>query len=183
MPNPFQSEKIIKLIKKIKKVSISDIKTNQTGMTRYRTTGWFRIGKGVHQGYILSPCFLNFYAVYIMQNAGLDEAQAKIKIAGICREISIPQICRWHHLYGRKQRRTKEPLGERRVKKLTKSSTFRKRRSWYPVPSLHGKWIGKQCKVTDFIFGGSKITADGDHEIKRRLLLGRKVMTNLDSIL
>ena len=60
---------------------------------------------------------------------------------------------------------------------------IKKLRSWYPVPSLHGKWIGKQCKVTDFIFGGSKITADGDHEIKRRLLLGRKVMTNLDSIL
>ena len=43
---------------------------------------WFKIGKGVHQGYILSPCLLNFYAEYIMRNAGLDEAQARIKIAG-----------------------------------------------------------------------------------------------------
>ena len=54
------------------------------------------------------------------------------------------------------------------------------------VPSLHGKQMGKQGKtVTDFILGGSKITADGDcsREIKRCLLLGRKVMTNLDSIL
>ena len=82
MPNPFQSEKIIKLIKKIKKVSISDIKTNQTGMTRYRTTGWFRIGKGVHQGCILSPYLFNIYAEYTMRNAGLDEAQTRIKIAG-----------------------------------------------------------------------------------------------------
>ena len=43
---------------------------------------WFQIGKGVHQGYILSPCLFNFYAQCIMQNAGLDEAQAGIKIAG-----------------------------------------------------------------------------------------------------
>ena len=49
-------------------------------------------------------------------------------------------------------------------------------------PSLHGKQMGKQWKLSDFILGGSKITADGDcnHEIKRHLLLGRKVMTNLD---
>ena len=62
--------------------------------------------------------------------------------------------------------------------------TFRKQRSWHLVPSLHGKWMGKQWKLA-FIFLGSKITADGDcsHEIKRCLLLGRKVMSNLDSIL
>ena len=46
------------------------------------TTDWFQIGKGVHQGCILSPCLFNFYAEYIMRNAGLDEAQAGIKIAG-----------------------------------------------------------------------------------------------------
>ena len=58
--------------------------------------------------------------------------------------------------------------------------------AWYPVPSDHGKQMEKQWKqVTDFIFLGSKITADGDcsHEIKRRLLLGKKPMTHLDSIL
>ena len=49
--------------------------------TRHGTTDWFQIGKGVHQGCILSPCFFNFYAEYIMRNAGLDEAQAGIKIA------------------------------------------------------------------------------------------------------
>ena len=47
----------------------------------HRTTDWFQIGKGVHQGFILSPCLFNFYAEYIMRNAGLDEAQAEIKIA------------------------------------------------------------------------------------------------------
>ena len=46
------------------------------------TTDWFQIGKGVHQGSILSPCFFNFYAEYIMRNAVLEEAQAQIKIAG-----------------------------------------------------------------------------------------------------
>ena len=57
--------------------------------------------------------------------------------------------------------------------------------SWHLVPPLHGKQMGKQWKQCQTIFGGSKITADGDcsHEIKRRLLLGRKVMTNLNSIL
>ena len=68
---------------------------------------------------------------------------------------------------------------------LSSSSTFRKRRSWHPVPSLHGNQIRKEWKQcqSDFIFLGSRITVDGDcsHEIRRRLLLGRKVMTNLES--
>ena len=50
--------------------------------TGHGTTDWFQIGKGVRQGCILSPCLSNFYAEYIMRNAGLEEAQARIKIAG-----------------------------------------------------------------------------------------------------
>ena len=57
-----------------------------TVRTGHETTDWFQIGKGVHQGCILSPCLFNLYAEYIMRNAGMDEAQAGIKIA---REISI----------------------------------------------------------------------------------------------
>ena len=57
-----------------------------TVRTGHGTTDWIQIRKGIHQGYILSPCSFNLYAEYIMQNAGLDEAQAGIKIAG---EISI----------------------------------------------------------------------------------------------
>ena len=53
-----------------------------TVRTGHGTTDWFQIGKGVHQGYILSPCLFNLYAEYIMRNAGLEEAQAGIKIAG-----------------------------------------------------------------------------------------------------
>ena len=72
-------------------------------------TDWFQIGKGVYQDCILSPCLFNLYAEYIMQNAGLDEAQAGIKIAR--RNIN-------KHPYGRKQRGTKETLdeGERGMK-------------------------------------------------------------------
>ena len=57
-----------------------------TVRTRHRTTDWFKIGEKVHQGCILSPCLFNLYAEYIMQDSGLDEAQAGIKIVG---EISI----------------------------------------------------------------------------------------------
>ena len=53
-----------------------------TVRTGHGTTDWFQIGKGVHQGYILSPCLFNFYAEYVIRNAGLEEAQAGIKIAG-----------------------------------------------------------------------------------------------------
>ena len=53
----------------------------ETVRTGHETTDWFQIGKGVHQGCILSPSLFNLYAEYIMQNAGLDEAQAGIKIA------------------------------------------------------------------------------------------------------
>ena len=68
------------------------------------------------------------------------------------------------------------------MKKLASNLTFKELRSWHPVPSLHGKQMGKQCQ--NIIFLGSKITVDGDcsHEIKRCLLLGKKAITNLDSI-
>ena len=77
----------------------------RTNRTRQGTTDWFQIGKGVHQGFILSLCLFNFYAEYIMQNARLDEEQAGIKIAG-------RNINNLRYAYGRKQRRTKEPLDE-----------------------------------------------------------------------
>ena len=57
------------------------VKKQATVRTRHGTTDWFQIGKGVHQGCILSPCLFNSYAEYIMRNAGLEEAQAGIKIA------------------------------------------------------------------------------------------------------
>ena len=81
-----------------------------TVKTGHGTVDWFQIGKGVRQAFILSPCLFNLYAEYIIRNIGLEEAQAGIKIAG--RTINNNLICRWHHPYGRKQGRTKEPLDE-----------------------------------------------------------------------
>ena len=81
-----------------------------TVRTGHGTTDWFQIGKGVHQGCILSPCLFNLNAEYIMRNAGLDEAQAGIKIAG--RNINNLRHVDDNHHYGRKQRATKEPLEE-----------------------------------------------------------------------
>ena len=57
-------------------------RSKATVRTGHGTTDWFQVGKGIHQGCILSPCLFNLYAEYIMRNAGLDEAQAGIKIAG-----------------------------------------------------------------------------------------------------
>ena len=81
-----------------------------TVRTGHGTTDWFQIGKGVHQGCILSPCLLNLYAEYITRNAGLEEAQAGIKIAR--RNINKLRYAD-DHPYGRKQRGTKKPLDER----------------------------------------------------------------------
>ena len=73
---------------------LQNLYTGQEAMirTRHRTTDWFKIGKGVHQACILSPCLFNLYAEYIMRNAGLEEAQAGIKISG--RNINNLKICR-----------------------------------------------------------------------------------------
>ena len=58
------------------------MRSGSNSRTVHGTTDWFQIGKGVHQGCILSPCLFNFYADYLMRNAGLEEARAGIKIAG-----------------------------------------------------------------------------------------------------
>ena len=80
-----------------------------TVRTGHGTRDCFQIGKGVRQGCLLLLCLFNLYSEYIMWNAGLDEAQAEIKI--VRRNINN-LICRWHHPYGRKWRGTKEPLDE-----------------------------------------------------------------------
>ena len=87
-----------------------------TVRTKHGTADWFQIGKGVCQGCILPSCFLNLYAEYVMWNAGLNEAQAGVKIYG----RNINNLRYAYHPYGRKWRRTKEPLvkWKRRVKKL-----------------------------------------------------------------
>ena len=119
-----------------------------------------------------------------MRNTGLEEAQAGIKVAR--RNINHLRYVDDTTLMAESEEELKSLLMKvkEESEKVVLSSTFRKRRSWHPVSSLHGKWMEKQWKQCQTLFlGGSKITADGDcsHEIKRRLLLGRKVMTNLDN--
>ena len=134
----------------------------------------------------MSPCIFNFYAEHSMRNIGLEEAQAGIKTAG--RNINNLRYADDTTLMTESEEELKSLLMKvkEESEKVGLKLNIQKTRSWHLVPSLHGKWMGKQRKQWQAFFGrGSKITADGDcsHEIKRRLLLGRKVMTNLDSIL
>ena len=133
---------------------------------------------------MLSACLFNFYAEYIMRNAWLDEAQAGIKIAG--RNINNLRYADDTTLMAeseelksllRKVKEENEKVGFKLSIQKTKLMAFALITSW----QIDGEIVET---VSDFILGGSKITADGDcsHEIKRLLLLGRKVMTNLDSI-
>ena len=110
-----------------------------TFRTGHGKTDWFQIGKGVRQGCILSPCFFNFYAEYIMRNAGLEETQAGIKIAG--RNINNLRCADDTTLMEESEEEPKNLLMnvKEELQKLASSSTFRKRRSWHLVPSLHEK--------------------------------------------
>ena len=115
-----------------------------TVRTEHGTTDWFQIGKGVRQGYIVSPCLFNLYAEYIMRNAGLEEAQAGIKIAR--RNINNLRYADDTTLMAESEEELKNLLMKvkEESEKVGLSSTFRKQRSWHLVPSLHGKYVGKQ---------------------------------------
>ena len=116
-----------------------------------------------------------------MKNTGLDEAQTGIKTAG--RNINNLRYAEDSIHNGRIWKGTKKPPDESEKDGLKLNIQKTKIMASSPITSweIDGE---KVETVSDFILGGSKITADGDcsHEIKRRLLLGRKVMTNLDSI-
>ena len=157
-----------------------------TVITGYGTMDWFQIGKGVRQGCILSPCLFNLYAEYIMQNARLDETQAGIKIAR--RNINNLRYADDTTLMAESEEELKSLL--MKVKEVSEKVglklNIQKNKIMASSPITSWQIDGETMEtVTDLIFLGSKITADGDcnHEIKRHLLLGRKAMTNLDSIL
>ena len=134
----------------------------------------------------MSPCLFNLYAEYIIRNAGLEEAQAGIKIAG--RNINNLRYADDTTLMAESEEELKnlwmkvkeesEEVGLKLNIQKTKIMASGPITSW----QIDGETVET---VADFIWGGSKITADGDcsHEIKTRLLLGKKVMNNLDSIL
>uniref|UniRef100_A0AC11D293 Uncharacterized protein n=1 Tax=Ovis aries TaxID=9940 RepID=A0AC11D293_SHEEP len=150
------------------------------------TTDWFQIGKGVHQGCILSPCLFNFYAEYIMRNAGLEETQAGIKIAR--RNIDNLRYADDTTLMAESKEELKSLLMKVREEseKVGLKLNIQKPKIMASGPITSWEIDGKQWKQCQtLLLGAPKITADSDcsHEIKRHLLLGRKVMTNLDSML
>ena len=106
-----------------------------TVRTGHGIMDWFQIRKEVCQGCILSPCLFNLYAEYIMRSAGLDEAQAGIKIAG--RNVNNLRYADDTTLKAESEKELKSLLIK--VKEESENSTFRKLRSWHPVSSLHGK--------------------------------------------
>ena len=184
-----------KLWKILKEMGISDHLTyllrnlyaDQEATVRigYGTTDWFQIGKGVLQGSYIVTLLFNLYAEYIRRNAGLEEAQAEIKIAR--RNINNLRYADDTTLMAESEElksllmKVKEESADVGLKlniQKTKIIASGPITSW----QIDGETVET---VSGFIFLGSKITADGDcsNEIKRRLLLGRKVMTNLDSIL
>ena len=155
-----------------------------TVRTGHGTTDWFQKGKEEHQAVYFQLAYLT-YMQYIMRNPGLEEAQAGIKIAG--RNINNLRCAGDTTLMAESEEDLKSLL--MKVKKESKKAglklNIQKTKIMASGPITSWEIDGEIVEtVSDFIFLGSKITADGNcsHEIKRCLLLGTKVMTNLDSI-
>ena len=146
---------------------------------RTGTTDWFQTGKGIHQGCILSPSLFNLYAEYIIRNAGLDEAQAGIKISR--RNINNLRYADDTTLKAESKEELKGLLMKvkEESEKVGLKLNIQKAKIMASGPFTSRQIDGEA--VADFILGGSEITADGNcsHEIKRCLFLGRTVMTNL----
>ena len=144
-----------------------------TVRTGHGTTDWFQIGKGVCQGCILSPCLFNLDAEYIMRNAGLEEAQAGIKIAR--RNINNLRYADDTTLMAESEEELISLLMKVKVEseKVSLKLNIQKTKIMASGPITSWEIDGETVEtVSDFVFWGSKITADGDcsHEIKRHLL-------------
>ena len=127
-----------------------------TTRIKHRAMDWFKIGKGVRQGCILSPCLFNLYAEYIMWNARLDEAQVVIKM--VWRIINNLRYADDTTLMAKKSKEELKSLlmkVKEESERVAESSTFRKLRSWHPVSSLHGKEMGKQWQQWETLFWGA----------------------------
>ena len=162
------------------------VKKQQLELDMEQQTNWFQIGKGVHQGCILSPYLFNFNAEYIMWNARLDEEQAGIKIAR--RNINNLRYADDTTLMAESEEELQTLLMKvkEESEKVGLKLNIKKTKIMASGPITSWQIDRETMKtVRDFIFLGSKITAYGDcsHETKRHLLLGRKAMTNLESIL
>ena len=140
--------------------------------TGHGTTDWFQIGKGVHQGYILSPCSFNLHAECITQNAGLDEAQAGINNLRYASDDTTLMAESEEELKGLLMNGKGESL------KACLKLNIQKTKIMASSPITSWQLDGETMETVSLYFWeGSKITADGDcsHEIKRGLLLERKL--------
>ena len=146
------------------------------------TIDWFQIGKQVHHSCIWSPCLFNFYAEYIMRNAWLEEALAGIKIAR--RNINNLRYADDTTLMAESEEELKSLLIKVKVESENVGLKLNIQKTKIMASGPTTSWEIDEETVSNFLFLGPRITTDSDcsHEIKRRLLLGRKVMTNLDSI-
>ena len=137
-----------------------------TVRTGPRTTDWFQIGKGVCQGCILSPCLFNLNAEYVMRNAGLEEAQAGIKIAG--RNISNLRYADDTTLVAESEEELKSLLMKvKESEKVGLKLNIQKTKIMASRPITSWEIDGEPVEtVSDFILGGPKITADGDCTMK-----------------
>ena len=152
--------------------------------TRHGTKDWFKIGKGVGQGCIFSLCLFNLYAEYIMWIVGMEH----ILESRLLRKISITSDMQMTPPLGQKVKRDWKAYWWKWEEsgKVGLKLNIQKTKIMASGPLTSWQIDGETVEtVSDFILGGSKITADGacSHEIKRCLLLGRKAMPNLDSIL
>ena len=138
-----------------------------TVRTGHGTTDWFQIGKGIRQGCILLPCLFNLYEEYIRRNAGLDEAQAGIKIAR--RNINNLRYTYDTTLMAESEEELKRILMKVKEESENVGLKLNIQKTKIMASSPITSWEIHGETVTDFIFLGSKITADGDcsHEIKR----------------
>ena len=143
-----------------------------TVRTGHGTTAWFQIGKGVRQDCILSPCLFNFYAEYIMRNSGLEEAQAGIKIAR--RNINNLRYADDTTLMAESEEEPKSLLKvKEESEKVGLKLNIKKTKIMASGPITSWEIGGETVEtMSEFILGGSKITADGDcsPEIKRHSL-------------
>ena len=147
-----------------------------TVRTGYGPSDWFQIGKEVRQGCILSPCLFNLYEEYIMRNAGLEETQAGIKIAG--RNINNLRYADDTTFMAESEEELKSLLMKvkEESEKIGLKLNIQKTKIMASGPITTWEIDGETVEtVSDFIFWGSKITADGDcsHEIKRHSLEGK----------
>ena len=143
-----------------------------TVRTGHRTTDWFQVGKGVHQGCILSPCLFNLYAEYIMRNTGLDEAQAGIK--GVGRNINNLRYADDTTLIAESKEELKRLLMKvkEESEKVGLKLNIQKTKIMASGPITSWQTDGETMETVTDYFVGLQITTDGDysHEIKRHSL-------------